>query len=313
MTGFDSVHNSSSSCIDELYAVVVERKFDLQKGVLDFVHSDKLREFPWREEGRSPYEVLIAEVALKRTTATATSKVYFEILEKFPTIISLDNATREEISIVFTPLGLQNQKAKALKDLSKYLIYEEGGKVPCNLDRLLKIPGIGAYSARAVLSFAFDIPAAVVDSNVERIIHKLFYLSIPQRLSKNNYQHFADKILPSEFHREYNFALLDIGALVCKPVSPLCPSCTLSAMCDYKSEFCIGNQECSFPKLEGTPELVKRNRKIRRLNQSSLAKQAGISKHTLINIEKGRTNPNRTTLEKVATALNIPIEELIIK
>ena len=132
--------------------------------------ADHLREFPWRGQDTSVYQILVAEVLLKRTTAQAAARLFGWFIVQFPGLESIEEASTGELEEALMPVGLYRQRAKGLKQMAEYLIREHGGQVPDNLTDLLKVPHLGPYSAGAVLSFGYGRPAAIVDSNVQRVL-----------------------------------------------------------------------------------------------------------------------------------------------
>ena len=199
--------------------------------------ADHLREFPWRDVGVSRYGVVIAEVLLKRTTAQAAARVYLAFIGRYPDFQSIWEAPVEEVEELLTPVGLYHQRAKGLKEMAEYLIRVHCGKIPDNLLDLVKVPHLGPYSARAVLSFGHGEPAAVVDSNVQRIFGRLYRGSLGDRPPLSAVQEVADLLLDTAEHRQFNWALLDLGALVCRYDRPRCSDCPLAGLCDY-SKWC---------------------------------------------------------------------------
>ena len=197
--------------------------------------TNHLRKFPWRKYLDDAYVVLVAELLLKRTTSTAASKIYEEFLGQFPSVERLASATEKELAQAFSGVGLQWQRAKSTRKLAVYLMEEEDGHIPCDLERLLAVPGLGEYSARAVLSFGCNKPVAVVDVNVERVYSRVFQNTLPEKPTPSYLQPFAEQLLPADQHREYNFGLLDLGGLICRYVDPLCGQCPLNNVCDYYS------------------------------------------------------------------------------
>jgi A/G-specific adenine glycosylase len=219
----------------DLKGAIKEKRERLNHSILDWSLTH-LRAYPWREPERTPYEVLIAEVLLKRTTATAVARLYDSFIHQFPTTKTITTATEEQLVSALSNVGLQRQRTKAIKALARHLTEEQGGKIPSELDHLLDIPGLGAYSARAVLSFGFGIPVAVVDANVERILSRVFQNVLLQRPPGSLFQELASSLLPSESHKKHNLGLLDLGALTCRYIDPLCPECPLTSICDYYNE-----------------------------------------------------------------------------
>ncbi len=295
--------------IQEVQAYTTEKRRAFQAGILTWsaTHS---RDYPWRHPGRTPYQILIAELLLKRTTATAVARAYEPFLSKYPTIVHLASATEEDLAQDLVPVGLYKQRSRAITKLAHHLMEHESRTVPDSLDRLLKVPGLGEYSARAILSFGFGIPAAVVDANVERVIVRVFKRDLPEPVSARQLQSLADGLLPQETHRDYNFGLLDLGGLVCRYVDPSCEQCPLNSMCDYyresQTQGRIGERRASYD----TPTELQKARRDKGLSLAKLAQISGVSKLTIIKIEARKTVPQTSTLQKLANALGINLEEL---
>ncbi len=262
------------------------------------------RSYPWRDRARSPYDVMIAEVLLKRTTAASAVRAYSQFLVHFPNIDQLARATSDTLVAMISPLGLQVQRARSLQRLAEYLITQCHGEVPRSLEELLKIPCLGEYASRAILSFGCGIPVAVVDANVGRVFSRLFSRSVAGRFDFHITQTLADNSLPKGCHREFNFAMLDLGATVCRYDSPRCDKCPLKAICDC--------YRLSLQRPQKTDQLntLRRIRLQRKLALTTLAREAGVSKMTIINIEAGRTIPTQRTIQALANALGIEITKL---
>ena len=272
--------------------------------------SNNFCELPWRRH-RSPYEILVAELLLKRTTATAVARVYEDFLAQFPTIQDLASAREQELVQALSGLGLQRQRARAMKHLADWILTSEAGSIPNDIERLLQVPGLGSYSASAILSFGFDIPAAILDANVERILFRMFSNRLTTRPSQLILNEIAQQLLPVDKHREYNFGLLDLGRLVCRYVHPKCGECPLSSTCDFynsTSPVVIREEPGQY-----NAEPVNKLRSIRLdkgLSLQRLAEVASVSKLTIIRIESGRSSPRRETLVKLANALGVSLDQL---
>lgn len=264
------------------------------------------RGYPWRENGRTPYEILIAEVLLKRTTANSAASTYPKMIARYPTLRHLMLATDEELETCLSTVGLQHQRAIALKQLARHLIEHEGSSIPDNLDRLRKVPGLGEYSARAMMSFAFDHVAAVVDSNVERVLSRLFKRVLAGQSPRTSMQEIADMIIPKKGHKLFNWGILDIGAIVCRYNRPLCGKCPLNKICDCFIE--SGNSDQSRGKAMSP---LHRARQKKGLSLVEVSRRTGVSKSTIINIEAGRIVPLPRTVEKIATVIEIDHSELL--
>jgi A/G-specific adenine glycosylase len=296
--------------MQDLKVATGEKRRLFQEAVLCWV-TDQLHEYPWRKPGRSPYEILIAEILLKRTTATAAARVYEDFLHKFPSPQAINDADEEKLAQVLSKVGLQWQRAKAVKALAGHLTEVQGGEIPCDLHLLLGIPGLGEYSARAILSFGFGIPVAVVDANIERILGRAFQNVLPRRPSQHSLQVLAGSLLPNKSHRDYNLGLLDLGAVICRYTAPLCEGCPLISICAYYNE----NKGRLIKEAPGRYETAI-GMKLRKLREekgvglAKLARLSGVSKLTVIRIESGKTSSKPETLGKLAAALEIEPDQL---
>ena len=194
--------------------------------------TEHFRTFPWRDPGRTLYEVLVAEVLLKRTTATAASRAYSDFLARFPDLDRMANATLAELEHALAPVGLQLQRAKATRALAGYLLSKHGGTIPETLQELLAVPGLGPYSARALLAFGLGLAVAVCDTNVRRILKRVFADAGATHLADGQLQTLADALLPDWGHLPHNYALLDLGSTVCRYDRPRCEVCPIKGLCD---------------------------------------------------------------------------------
>lgn len=190
------------------------------------------RRFPWRE-AKDPYVVLISELLLQKTTSKQVLSVFNEFFSTFPNIQQLARANVKEIEEIVGILGLR-KRARFLKELALQIVSEFNGVIPKDRNKLLKLKGVGPYTANAVLAFAYGECVPVVDTNVARVIRRYFGLQEkkPAHADKVLWR-FAEQIMPVERCREYNYGLLDLAALVCKAHSPLCSECPLNKYCSY--------------------------------------------------------------------------------
>ena len=257
--------------------------------------TDNLRDFPWRRPGTTLYEVVVAELLLKRTTAPAAARVYPSFIEHYPDAAALARAGEAELSVVLQPVGLSQQRARAITQLAAALMRRRG-RIPRSIRSLEGLPGLGAYAARAVMTFGFGVRTAVVDGNVERVLRRVFGRAMGPNAARSAVVELAGDLLPRLNHTTFNFALIDLGAEVCKPTRPRCHVCPLRKGCDYG----MGRIR---------PQAVsplKQLRMDRGESLTALAVKAGVTRLTIINIEAGRTRPRSETLEKLAEALGVP-------
>lgn len=193
------------------------------------------RHFPWRETG-DPYVVLLSELLLQKTTSKQVLNVFSEFFSKFPDVRALAQADISEIEAVIGSLGLR-KRARFLKELASQIVRGFDGNIPKNREKLLELKGVGLYTANAVLAFAYDQCVPVVDTNVARVLRRYFGIKgqKPAYADKNLWA-LAEKVMPLSKCKEYNYGILDLGALICKREFPLCDKCPLKDRCQYFSE-----------------------------------------------------------------------------
>lgn len=186
-----------------------------------------LRDFPWRSTDSNLYEVFIAELLLTQTPADAVANVYPRFLSQYPSLEHITRAEVDELADVIEPLGLYNRRAKALKQIADQVEDE----LPDDPTELKNLPRVGPYVANATACIALDHQIPVVDTNVDRIYDRLFGSEWPN--SPDEQIEIATQFLPENQARDYNLALLDFGAAVCKPTNPACEECFAKNYCNY--------------------------------------------------------------------------------
>ena len=190
------------------------------------------RDYPWRKTINS-YYLLVAESLLQKTDADTVAPIYELFLEQYPTIADLAAANLDDVAKMLKPLGLFF-RADRLQQCAEIIIRLYDGQVPQDQKQLLKLPGIGDYTARAIGSQAFNQPLAVLDANVARIIERFFGLRGERVKSRCKILWgAADLIAPKTEVGTWNLALLDFGALTCTAQSPNCDRCPLSSKCQW--------------------------------------------------------------------------------
>jgi len=198
-------------------------------------YAENRREFPWRRQRVSPWEILLAELLLARTGAARVSDVYQNWLRLLPSPRAVLDLREPPLEVLFAEhkLGLQNQRSQHLRSLARDLVNRHGGEVPLDPGALRELAGVGRYVANAVALFAGGQEVPVVDSNVARVYGRYFGLPPVQgdRDPPSIYWETAAASLPKGRAAEFSLALLDLAALVCKPVNPCCWACPLSKRC----------------------------------------------------------------------------------
>lgn len=194
------------------------------------------RSFPWREEEVSPFIILLTELLLTQTRASDVIRVWHSFTTDYPSPQSIVNALEEVLLSRLKTLGFGSIKVKALKLASAYILERYEGRVPDDLGLLLKIPHVGDYAARAVLSFAFGEQVEIVDTNVLRLFSRYFNLQFNRdaRRAPQAWE-IAREILPRvrKKAKPHNYGILDFTAEICKPGKPRCEICPLNKTCEY--------------------------------------------------------------------------------
>jgi A/G-specific adenine glycosylase len=193
----------------------------------------KLRAFPWRDDS-SPFKVFIAEILLKRTTSTAVKRVYPQFLNRFPDISSLAAAKLGDIEEALKPIGLYKQRSIGLKEAVEYITTHYESRLPSTYEDLLKIPHVGSYTAGAVASFGFGKPVPILDSNVRRVVKRVFKDVIGDKTSDKDMIEFLKDIISKEKPKLFNWSLIDIGSQVCSYRFMKCDGCPLRQICYCK-------------------------------------------------------------------------------
>ena len=189
------------------------------------------RDLPWRKT-RDPYLVWLSEIILQQTRVSQGMSYYLTFSSVFPTVEDLANAEESKVLKMWQGLGYYS-RARNLHFTAKYVSNELSGVFPTSYKELIKLKGIGDYTASAISSICFDEPAAVVDGNVYRVLSRFFKIETPINSTKGikEFKDLAQSLLDTTKPGVYNQAIMDFGALQCKPKSPNCYECPMSTNC----------------------------------------------------------------------------------
>ncbi len=191
------------------------------------------RDYPWRRT-HDPYAILVSEVMLQQTQiATVLGRGYYvRWLEQFPDVCTLAAATEQQILKAWEGLGYYS-RARNLQRAAQMIVAEHGGKFPRTLEAIAALPGVGRYTAGAVLSFACNKPAPIVDGNVARVLARLFNLQeeVNTPSGQRTLWAWAEVLLYPKHPRDYNSALMELGQRICTPRQPSCDECPVRALC----------------------------------------------------------------------------------
>jgi A/G-specific adenine glycosylase len=189
------------------------------------------RPLPWRAT-RDPYRIWVSEVMLQQTQVATARPYYRAFLRRFPTLRSLARAREEQVLAVWSGLGYY-RRARHLRAAARRVMVEHGGRLPRDPRAFRSLPGVGRYTAGAVLSIAFDRPLPALDGNVARVLARLFGVraSVRNPHGAKRLWALAGSLVPMRRPGEWNQALMELGALVCAPRAPHCPSCPVRDAC----------------------------------------------------------------------------------
>ncbi|MFQ5570821.1 MAG: A/G-specific adenine glycosylase [Rhodothermales bacterium] len=207
--------------------------------LLDWFEQAK-RDMPWRQTS-DPYRIWISEVMLQQTRVDQAWPYYERFVAAFPTIGALASASLDDVLRLWEGLGYYS-RARHLHRAARMVIDTYEGRFPDTYDSIRTLPGIGPYTAAAVLSIAFGLPHAVLDGNVIRVLSRVFTVEddIGAARTRTRLQHLAGTLLDPERPGDFNQALMELGATVCTPTSPTCPTCPLHGVC---GAFTVGSPE----------------------------------------------------------------------
>lgn len=210
------------------------------------------RDLPWRyQPGQrpDPYRVWLSEIMLQQTTVKAVEPYFTKFLELWPVVEELAAAELEDVLKVWAGLGYYS-RARNLHQCAQRIIEIHGGNFPDREEHLLKLPGIGPYTAAAIAAIAFDRPATVVDGNVERVIARLYAVETPLPDGKPRLKKLAAGLTPRHRPGDYAQAIMDLGATICSPRKPSCMLCPLKEHCDAEARGLSNRLPMRRPKAE---------------------------------------------------------------
>lgn len=189
------------------------------------------RDLPWRKT-KDPYKIWISEIMLQQTRVDTVMGYYHRFLERFPDIAALARAEEDEVLTVWQGLGYYS-RARNLHRAAGLMVSQYGGRFPDTYEEVRKLPGVGDYTAAAVLSIAFERPHAAVDGNVLRVVSRLEELEedITRAVTKRKVSAIVTRMIPKQDAGDFTQAMMEHGALVCIPVQPLCAECPVQCFC----------------------------------------------------------------------------------
>jgi A/G-specific adenine glycosylase len=189
------------------------------------------RDLPWRKTD-DPYHILVSEVMLQQTQVDRVLPKYYEWLEKYPSLSALAEADQDDVTETWRPLGY-NIRPRRLHAIARESVERYGGALPSDEETLLSFKGIGAYTAGAIRSFAFGQRAAILDTNVARVLHRMFVVKgdVKAHAMKRHLWTLSEILVPRKHVFDFNQALMDFGATICVARKPKCEACPMTGQC----------------------------------------------------------------------------------
>jgi A/G-specific adenine glycosylase len=189
------------------------------------------RDLPWRKTD-DPYHILVSEIMLQQTQVDRVLPKYAEWLDKYPSMDVLAAAPENEVTETWRPLGY-NIRPRRLHAIARESVERYGGELPRDEATLLSFKGIGAYTAGAIRSFAFGERAAILDTNVARVLHRVFVVTgdVKAHAMKKHLWAVSEALVPHKHVFDFNQALMDLGATVCIARKPKCEACPMTKLC----------------------------------------------------------------------------------
>jgi len=187
------------------------------------------RDLPWRRTP-DPYHILVSEVMLQQTQVDRVIPKYHEFLQRYPSFEALAEAPVEQVRETWYPLGY-NIRPHRLHSIACETVTRYGGRLPSHPDELLSFKGIGRYTAGALRSFAFNEDAAILDTNVMRVLHRVFLGAGDPKRQKSGLWALSESLIPRGKGYDFNQALMDFGALLCTARDPYCLLCPMKTLC----------------------------------------------------------------------------------
>ncbi len=204
----------------------------ITKEILNWYDNNK-RILPWRKQltkKQKEYFTLVSEIMLQQTQVKTVIPYFNNFIKKIPNFKTLAKTNDQKLMKCWEGLGYYS-RAKNLKKTAKKIIKEFNGNLPNNIDQLKSLPGVGDYTSAAIMAIAFNQPFIPLDGNVERILKRIFYLKSEKEIRKDNLLRQKSFFGKSNRSSDYAQAIMEIGALICKPTNPLCHQCPISKNC----------------------------------------------------------------------------------
>ncbi len=223
-------------------------------------YEQNARTLPWRKSRISSYQILVSEIMLQQTPAARVAPQWQAWIKRWPNAASLANATPAEVIRQWDRLGYPN-RALRLHQTAKELVAKHNGKLPSTYDELIALPGIGDYTAAAIIAFAHNKRSVVLDTNIRRVISRVWHgVERPGTSVSSGERQFAESLVPlaDESAAKWSIAIMEFGALVCTARDPQCSACPIANTCNWRiAGFPASDIKPKTQKFEGTDRQVR--------------------------------------------------------
>lgn len=234
---------------------------DFATKLLDWFSKHRV-DLPWRRDP-TPYHVWLSEIMLQQTQIETVIPYYMRFLKTYPTVEELANAPLDDVLKMWEGLGYYS-RARNLHKTAQIVAHEYGGVFPNTVEGLLKLSGVGRYTAGAIASIAFGVSASVLDGNVIRVFTRLLDIDddVTQTSTKNKLWEIADDWIPVQHAGDYNQALMELGQSICRPKNPTCADCPIHSHClafknGTQSERPVKKKKAPTPHVDVTAGLIR--------------------------------------------------------
>jgi len=254
------------------------------------------RDLPWRTTN-DPYRILVSEIMLQQTQVDRVIPKYAAWLARFPDFNALAAAPRSDVLKYWSGLGYNN-RAVRLHALAKLLVDQHDGKLPATEEELVKLPGIGPYTAGAIMVFAHNQPGRCIDVNIERIMRRVTFSKTTRTVStKSQTEKLFIDSFPPKHATDYGNALMDFGSLVCTATKPRCDGCPVYALCTSKGE---RSDEKKTRAKKRAPTFLHSNRWWRGQILKAVNVNGSVTEKELLELVKQKNTPEERTAFKQA-------------
>jgi A/G-specific adenine glycosylase len=273
------------------------------------------RDLPWRKT-RDPYAIWVSEIMLQQTQVATVIPYYQEFLRSFPTVRHLSKADLSKVLKVWEGLGYYS-RARNLHRASQIVVNHLKGKIPDNLKDLLSLHGIGRPTAGAILSFAYNKEAPILDGNIKRVLSRLFAIPGSKAKTEKILWGISESLIPKGHSNPFNQALMDLGSMICTPKGPQCPKCPLQNLCKGKGapERYPGKKDRKkIPHIEAVSAVIQRDGRVLLAQRPPRGLLGGLWEFPNWKIEEKRRLSLRLRLRnhiKKEMGINIEVKERI--